>query len=256
MDFSISAITDAGIKRRVNQDCIMARTLMTELGRACFAVLCDGMGGLQKGEIASTSVVMALSDWMYRELPQLIRDGFREDALFAQWRSVMEDMNQSILQYGENNDCRIGTTAVALLAIAGSCYLMNIGDSRAYRMDEAGLFRLTEDHSYVADRVRAGELTPEQAEHSPKRNVLTRCVGAKSGCDPDFFVDKLNAPCMYLLCSDGFRHELSNEEMYVTLFQSGDRSPEAIRAAELELIERNKQRGETDNISVITIYVS
>ena len=252
MEFWIAAETDIGAKKRVNQDSLMVRSIETSEGNMVFAVLCDGMGGLQFGEIASSSVIMAFSDWMNRDLPALIHAGLSERELFRQWRGLLTVMNRRICDYGKANNCRTGTTVTALLLTDSRCFLLNIGDSRIYRLTSEGIEQLTEDHSWVADQVRAGKMTPEEARCSPKGNILTRCVGATDDCEPDCFSRENRSGDCYMLCSDGLRHRVSDAEIYETLY--GLDSEETLCQAQRTLIDMNMQRGEKDNISVVTIY--
>ena len=113
--------------------------------------------------------------------------------------------------------------------------------------------QLTEDHTVVANEVRLGNLTKEQADHSSIQNVLTRCVGVQEEVYPDLFFGEVQRDAVYMLCSDGFRHRITEDEMQKYLRRPAEGSLQMKRQEEY-LIELNKQRGETDNISVITIH--
>lgn len=253
MEFYISATTDIGTRRKINQDSLFVRRLETRTGKMALAVLCDGMGGLNFGELASASIIEAFTDWMYQDLSVLSQDPLEDHAVREQWSSLIAEQNRRIRAYGRRYHCTTGSTVTALLLTEQRYFLLNIGDSRAYEIAEQ-VTQLTEDHTVVANEVRLGNLTKEQAEHSPIQNVLTRCVGVKEEAWPDLFFGTVKKGTVYMLCSDGFRHRLATEEMQEYLLHAAQREPSQMKCQEEYLIELTKQRGETDNISVITIY--
>ncbi len=253
MEFYISASTDIGTRRKVNQDSLSVRRLETRTGKMVLAVLCDGMGGLNFGELASGAIVSAFTDWMYRELSALSRHPLEDHTIRKQWSELIEAENSRIRAYGERYHCMTGSTVTALLMTESRYYLLNIGDSRAYEIGEQ-VTQLTEDHTVVANEVRLGNLTKEQADHSSIQNVLTRCVGVKETAYPDLFFGTVRKGAVYMLCSDGFRHRINETEMQEHLLYAVKGKPSEMKRREEYLIELTKQRGETDNISVITIY--
>jgi len=160
--------------------------------------------------------------------------------------------NKKILQYGANEKISLGTTLTAALFTESEYFIVNIGDTRAYEIG-AKLKQLTHDHSFVQQEVDCGRMSPEEARISKRKNVLTRCIGAKEDVVPDFFFGKIKKNATYVLCSDGFRHKISEPEM-LSYFDSGKHSSsEDLKNTEISLIELNKKRQETDNISVVTI---
>lgn len=253
MNFYISATTDIGNQRKINQDSLFVRKLKTRTGKMVFAVLCDGMGGLNIGEVASASLIAAFTNWMYQELPALSQGLLEDYMIREQWGDLITVQNDQIRIYGKKNHCMTGSTVTALLLTEYRYYLLNIGDSRAYEIGRQ-VTQLTEDHTAVANEVRLGNLTKEQADHSPIQNVLTRCVGVQEHVYPDLFFGDVQKDAVYLLCSDGFRHQITGDEMKEYLLFSARRNISEMKRQEEYLIELNKQRGETDNISVITIY--
>lgn len=253
MEFYISAATDIGTHRKINQDSLFVRRLETRTGKMVLAVLCDGMGGLNFGELASAAIVSAFTDWMYRELPALSQSPLEDHAIREQWNRLIKEQNRLIRSYGQRCHCTTGSTVTALLLTENRYFLLNIGDSRAYEIAEQ-VIQLTEDHTVVANEVRLGNLTKEQAEHSSIQNVLTRCVGVQKEVWPDLFFGTVRKGAVYMLCSDGFRHRLTTEEMQEHLLNAAKKELSQMKCREEYLIELVKQRGETDNISVITIY--
>ena len=104
MNFIIYAITDVGIKKNTNQDSYNVRTLNTNLGKMVFAVLCDGMGGLEKGEVASSSLVNAFIRWVDEKLPEICERGITDDEIRSDWMKIAVTYNEKIKQYSSNQN--------------------------------------------------------------------------------------------------------------------------------------------------------
>lgn len=252
MDFYISATTDIGAKRKVNQDSLFVRKISTKTGKMVFAVLCDGMGGLKHGEVASASIVSAFSDWMYKSLPILSQYPLEDHIIKAEWESVISEQNSKIYLYGVRNNCVAGSTVTALLLTENRYFILNIGDTRAYEVDD-NVKQLTQDHTIVAKEIALGNMTPDQAANSPMRHVLTRCVGASKVTYPDMFFGNTKKETLYMICSDGFWHHITFEEIREHLLIKNRKNVSGMKRQEEKLVEFNKSRGETDNISIITI---
>lgn len=270
LHYTVAAQTDAGIVKNVNQDSLTVKVAKTPYGEAAIAVICDGMGGLEQGEIASAVVVRAYEQWFLKELlPVLGENGGRLDALWLQkgWDSLANDCNTRILDYSRERRTTMGTTLTVLLLFAGSFYISHIGDCRVYRMTdiEKQMHLLTTDQTYVAREVALGHMTPEQAKNDARKNVLLQCIGTVNHVEPDFASGEYQTGNSFLLCSDGFRHELLEREMYdychlalkdlewhVECRQENSR----LMGVQLKyLIEQNKSRMEKDNISAILLKV-
>jgi len=252
MNFTISATTDIGIKKSVNQDSLFVRKISTQTGTMVFAVLCDGMGGLKKGEVASASLVKAFSEWMYTVLSPLSQRLLEDHIIKEQWISIITSQNEKIRAYSKQEDCLVGSTITALLITEPRYFLLNIGDTRAYEISE-GLKQLTVDHTVIADEIERRNITLEQAKNAPIRNVLTKCVGVSETVYPDMFFGETKKNVVYMLCSDGFRHHITADEIAKYLYSGNDVDDTEMKRMEGYLVDLNKQRGETDNISVITI---
>ena len=252
MDFIISAHTDVGIVKETNQDSLSVMVLNTPQGRMAFAVLCDGMGGLAKGEVASATVIHAFRRWASEELPKLCAAPLQDITIRTQWERIITEQNERIKAYGARQGVRLGTTAVVLLLTQTRSYLLNVGDSRAYLLRD-GLYQLTADQTFVAREIALGHMTPEQALVDPRRNVLLQCVGASDRVYPDMFFGEVRPGTVYMLCSDGFRHEITPQEIYEKLQPARMTDEETMRRSAWELVELNKQRRERDNISVALI---
>lgn len=252
MNFIISASTDIGITKQTNQDCYNARLLSTPQGEMVFAVLCDGMGGLAKGEVASAALVDAFTKWSVERLPQLCQTEIRDSDIRADWVGIVTEYNDKIKNYGRQFGVEMGTTVTAILITSKRYYIINVGDTRAYEI--YGAVRvLTKDQTLVAREVELGILTEEEAKTDSRRSVLLQCVGASDVVYPDLFFGETHTNAVYMLCSDGFRHEITEDEIYFNLNPSVMNDADGMKDHMDALIELNKRRQERDNISVITI---
>ncbi len=252
MNYIISATTDIGIKKQTNQDSLSVKIIHTNQGRMVFAVLCDGMGGLQKGEVASAALIHAFQQWVTEQLPSLCNLPIEDYVIRDQWTNIVINMNEQIKKYGNYHQVQLGTTVVAMLITKERYYILNVGDSRAYEISDT-LTQLTKDQTFVEREVQLGNMTREQAERDSRKNVLLQCVGASPEVYPEMFFGETKKDAIYMLCSDGFRHEISPDEIY-----AGFRPEVLLNETDMErnarqLIEINKQRQETDNISVILV---
>lgn len=274
LHYTVAAQTDVGISKSVNQDSLTVKVANTPYGETAVAVLCDGMGGLEQGEVASAVVVRACEQWFLRELPLALRErGGNLDAFWLKdcWNRLANECNTRILDYSREHLTTMGTTLTMLLLFGGSFYIAHVGDCRAYRMKDSRrgsynrIERLTTDQTYVAREVALGHMTPEQAKNDSRRNVLLQCIGTVNQVEPDFICGECQTGDSFLLCSDGFRHELSEREMYdychlalenVEWCVAYRQENSHVMNGQLQyLIEQNKIRMEKDNISAVLLKV-
>jgi serine/threonine protein phosphatase PrpC len=256
MDFMIAAHTDVGIKKKINQDSVLIKAADTAYGKVCLAVICDGMGGLQKGELASATVIKAFNEWFLYQLPSLITGPLDREVLKKQWEDLIYQQNVRIAEYGNRNGgVRLGTTVVAILLFQNRWYVVNIGDSRVYELSD-NIYQVTKDHTFVQQEIDFGYMTQEEALRNPRRSVLLQCVGASEVIQPDFFCGTIHPESIYLLCSDGFRHVVSSREIYQRLNPKFMHNQEIMHRAIIDLVELNKIRQEYDNISAVAIKIS
>ena len=253
MKFLSAVHTDTGIKKETNQDAVLLHEAVMGSTPVLFAVICDGMGGLAKGEVASASVVQAFDYWFRQVFPFLFRDGgLEENDLRRSWEQTIFTINDRIQEYGQVLETHIGTTLVALLIVGDSYYIVNVGDSRVYRVADA-LEQLTKYQTLVQREVDLGQMTVEQARQDPQRNVLLQCIGVTSTIVPDFSFGKAQKDAVYFLCSDGFRNVVEPGEFFERLHPQVLTTQQTIMDSIVYLTELNKYRQENDNISVIAI---
>ena len=252
MNFITAFHTDVGIKKKTNQDSLLIQQAQTASGNVLLAVICDGMGGLAKGEVASACMIQAFSDWFTHQLPQLLSAGLQAEALRSSWEQLVSAVNQKITNYSISNGVSMGTTCAALLIANNTYYIMNIGDSRIYLISD-NLYQLTKDQTYIQREMDAGRMTYEEAMRDPQRNVLLQCVGASPVIEPDFYMGDVQINQCYMLCCDGFRHVVTPQELFQYLNPTVSQSEEQMRQNMVYMTELNKQRNETDNITVALI---
>ena len=252
MNFIISANTDIGTVKATNQDSLHVKTINTSQGRMVFAIMCDGMGGLEKGEVASATVVNAFMEWSVTSLPALCAAPLEDAVIRSQWEQIITRENEKIKAYGAAHGVRMGTTVVVMLLTQNRYYILNVGDTRAYEI-VSGLRQITADQTFVAREIALGHMTPEQAAMDSRRNVLLQCVGASESVYPDMFFGDVQVNATYMLCTDGFRHEITPEEIFEKFRPEVNYDQNVMSQNTISLIELNKYRNERDNISVILV---
>lgn len=254
MNYLTAVHTDVGIKKSTNQDSVLIMEAKTNLGNVLLAVICDGMGGLAKGEVASSVMIQLFSQWFEQELPLIILNENKEQRVFSSWEKIVYSANNKISDYGRSQGISLGTTVVAILFLEGKYYVLNVGDSRVYCISDR-IYQITTDQTYVQREIDMGRMTPEEAMVSPKRNVLLQCIGASNIVQPDFHTGTLYSGQNFLLCSDGFRHVISDEEIYERVNPYVVNDEKAMMDNLVYLTELNKYRREQDNISVVLVRV-
>lgn len=252
MRYITAYASDIGIKKETNQDAILIKRARTEQGEIVFAVICDGMGGLEKGEVASREVIERLSKWFHQELPVSLYEGLEEEKLQKKWKDIVVEENQKIGNFGRKNNVNLGTTLTAILMAGENYYAVHVGDSRIYELSDM-LYQITEDQTLVAREIAAGRLTENQAEQDPRRSILLQCIGASQLVEPVFYSGKIKENAVYMLCSDGLRHMCTPVEMWNSFRVGQNPDEETMKNNILAFIEMLKQRQEKDNISCILL---
>lgn len=255
MKFTTAVHTDIGLKKSTNQDSALIIEAQSDLGNILMTVICDGMGGLAKGEVASSTVITAFSTWFERDLPVLLSQGGNpEDRIFGDWKEIIVNCNLKIAAYARSIGAGMGTTLNAMLFLGNRRYIVNVGDSRAYLITDRA-YQLTKDQTYIQREMDMGRMTPEEARVSPQRNVLLQCVGASEFIDPEFATGPVSPGEVYMQCSDGFRHIITPEELHQYLNPGVLVNEQAMLDNAVYLTELNKYRQENDNITVLLVKV-
>ena len=236
MKAKVHGLTDVGRRRENNQD-----QLLVDEQRDVYAIA-DGMGGHAAGEVASSIAIKALAETINdisdEEANQLLVDAFQEGN-----RRICE----SVLARGEWRG--MGTTIVALVRRDDRVIIGHVGDSRSYVLRDGSLMQLTDDHSWVAEQVRMGLLTNEEAHKHPMRNIVTRAMGNRLELEVDVSEQSIQPGDVFLLCSDGLNSMLGDDQISEILSRHQDDPVQACRA----LIDAANESGGDDNITVIVL---
>ena len=250
MRYVAIAESDIGIAKDINQDSILVKHATYGRKEVLMAVICDGMGGLSKGELASATVIHAFEKWFSKDLLFELKD-IDMNVIGGKWSLLLKTLNNRIQECGQKLGERLGTTFTGVLFIDNEYVIVHVGDTRMYHIGSS-LKQLTEDQTYVAREVNRGTLTPEQAKTDKHRNMLLQCIGASQIVEPQIICGRVKQG-VYMLCSDGFRHKITEDEIYKYLnFKRINSKQVMIRKCKY-LISLIKQRKEKDNISVILI---
>lgn len=231
-------MTDAGKVRTHNEDNV---TIINNKNNEFILAVADGMGGHKAGEVASNIAIEHITE-SFERLETL---GKKEDAI--EWlRNIVREINDKIFSYTKEHPESKGMGTTLVIAVKTSDYTLygNIGDSSGYVMKNEKLHKVTKDHTLVNLLVSTGELTPEQAKFHPRKNLLTRALGANDPIEIDIF-DVDNSIQGLFLCSDGLTNMLTDEQIEKVL-----NSNLGVEEQVEKLIKKSNMRGGTDNISV------
>jgi PPM family protein phosphatase len=230
--------TNPGRKRRRNEDAYVCDPPL-------FAVA-DGMGGAQAGEVASSLAAEAIK--VGNNIEAMVGGGEERVA------DLIQEANRRVHQRAVDDESASGmgtTMTVALFHPDGSISIGHVGDSRAYLHRDGQLEQLTDDHSLVAELVRRGELSPEEAEVHPQRSVITRALGTDPDVDVDTFTVQAVEGDLFLLCSDGLTTMVDADTITAVV----DRNRHDLHAAARALIREANERGGDDNITAVLFEV-
>ncbi len=253
MRFTATADTDVGISKTTNQDSAVIKQATYSGGEVLMVILCDGMGGLSKGELASATVVREFSRWFDEDLPFELENPDLK-IIGEKWSLMLKTLNTRILEYSKNNGvASMGTTFTGVLFVNNQYVIAHVGDSRAYHIQN-GMRQLTTDHTFISREISRGTMTPEQAKKDKRRNLLLQCVGASDVVTPEVISGFVEGGA-YMLCSDGFRHEISEAEIFAALNPVNLVNKDVMHRNTQYLIEQVKSRKEKDNITVILVKV-
>lgn len=239
MKFCFTGLTDPGLVRTVNQDYYYT----SANGR--FFIVADGMGGHAGGQEASQLATEAIKT----HLQENWESNTASDELMEQ---AFEQANEAILLDQQKHPERadMGTTTVAIMFRHNRLWFAHVGDSRIYRLRGSKLEQITDDHTWVARAMKAGDLTPEQARSHPWRHVLSQCLGRKDLQKVEIEATDVQSGDCFLLCTDGLTEEVPDATI-ASYLQSGLAYEEVAQ----KLIESAKDNGGRDNITVVIVGV-
>ena len=233
--------TDVGLRRHENQDTFAVETI----GKSVAAVVCDGMGGAEGGQIAST---LAVETFM-KELRALLREDMSVEQLRELASFCVAQANTAVYERALEDDCRgMGTTLVSAVAGEKGTVVCNVGDSRAYLIRGGEITRITHDHSVVQTLVESGNITAEEARTHPNRNLITRALGPDENTLCDAFEVSFTKGDKILLCTDGLVVTATDDEICRAVC-AGKSAEESLN----DLIALAKAQGAPDNVTVVLV---
>lgn len=240
---NLFGLTDIGSVRKDNQDSYAIRILDDQFA---VAVVCDGMGGAQAGNVASAVAVetfaAAVEHLCGTEAPQ------DPAVCHAILREACQRANTQVHQLSRSSEeyRGMGTTLVAVLIIQQQAYVINVGDSRCYLLEPGKICQVTQDHSLVQVLVNRGEITPEEARVHPKKNLITRALGVDRDVEADLFQVDLSQHDRLLLCSDGLSNVLTDD---VLLQEAGGN--DSLEDCCRRLMALTLEEGAPDNVTIV-----
>ncbi len=233
-------MSHVGMARKLNEDSFLI--CMSADRQGGYFIVCDGMGGAKAGDVASRLA----TDTFASHFDPAVPCPRLEECV----KSAMQNANARVWEMSHSDPMLdgMGTTMVCMVMQDGEAVIGNVGDSRAYLIDDEGIRQITRDHSLVGEMLTRGELTPYEAQHHPSRNVITRAIGVDREIRCDTFALRPKAGQYVLLCSDGLTGEVSEPEMYYEVYQS-DVPEKACQT----LVDIANARGGHDNITVVLV---
>jgi len=248
----VASLSHPGMVRSHNEDATFVD------GGAGLAVLADGMGGYNAGEVASGIAVEAITTHM---LPDLLsrRDLTKVDSASGRTHAALllqqqiAAANKGIYEAAQARpECAgMGTTIVACVFCGNRASIGHVGDSRCYRLRGGMLEQLTRDHSLLQEQIDSGMLTPERAKYSLNKNLVTRALGIDESAPVDIVEYRIETGDIYLLCSDGLTDMVDAEAIASTLVRNGA----DLAASATELVDLANRGGGRDNISVVLVGI-
>lgn len=239
MRFISDAYWDRGM-RKGNQDSISLQEVRIKGKMAVFALVCDGIGGLDCGEAASGFVAEKMTEWFYKEAIIMLKRRKRGRKIEKSGLRALYGCNAEMQRFGEEKGIKMGTTVTALLLMGRRYFLWHSGDSRAYR---------------IAGRGLGGKIKRMTTDHTRDNVTLLRCIGSYPWKRPDVKRGYLRKKSVFLLCSDGFRNRLGEERIKEAMLPETIGGREQIYKRLKEMTEYVKKQGERDNISSIAVWI-
>ena len=236
----ISAKTDVGAFRENNQDAFLTGTFVN--GDA-WAIVCDGMGGVSGGQIASTLCV--------EKAASVIKKGYRNRMSVKSVKNLLESAisaaNAVVFEESlKDNELKgMGTTIVAAVIVGSIAVIAYVGDSRAYIVNDT-ITQITKDHSLVQLMIDTGKITPEEAKNHPDKNIITPAVGVENLVDADIEIIDISPSDKLLLCTDGLSGAVENSDIQSIINEYREVSAE-------KLIEKALENGSRDNITAVVV---
>jgi len=240
-----SGYTDKGLVREINEDNWYANE-PSPVSKAFYAIVADGMGGHQAGEVASRLATETISEYINNRYTDELSYGDLKVMLIK----AVEEANKRILAESRKSSTKIGmgTTLVMCFIINNKVIVTHVGDSRLYLLRKNSIHKVTKDHSLVAELVKEGKITEKEALTHPQKNIITRALGTDSTVEIDICEFDLIDRDIILLCTDGLSNMLTDDEIFKTVSES-----ENVIISPKNLVDRSNENGGTDNITAVVL---
>lgn len=239
---NIVSLTDIGLIRSSNQDSFKTYFMSSDI---VWAVVCDGMGGANGGSIASELAVNIISESIKLNYNENMTDEETKNILISAAYQANNIIYEKALT--DASLMGMGTTVVAAIVKPNKIHLINAGDSRAYLITNTEVTQITKDHSIVQDMLDHGEITSNEAKNHPRKNIITRALGADKFIDVDYFEVTFDEDNTLLMCTDGFSNYMENDKIF-TLAKNTN-----FEFLAREAVALAKGAGGSDNITVVAI---
>lgn len=252
MAMQLVHITDKGNTRATNQDSFCVRIANFNTKTISMIVVCDGMGGLKYGELASTAAVRGFERWFDEDLAREAAAGMglTENGVFLAWHRLLEQLHTKLVSYAAYKGAKIGTTVSALLMTKERIFLAQIGDSRIYLDNGSTLTQLTQDQTLAMREYEAGRLSKDALPTDSRNSILLQCLGSGK-MEPAFACLTRPDSGAVLLCSDGFYHALSPQMIHRSILAAQDRAQ--LQQQLEQLAAYCRMNGETDNLTAVLL---
>lgn len=236
--------TDIGKRRSTNQDTFRYHEISEDFA---WVVVCDGMGGVKGGDVASNTAAEVIEEIMNKHL----KDQMSSEEIKALMLQAVNSANSSVFAKSVDSPelKGMGTTVVLAVIKDQALHIVHVGDSRAYLQTNSGLSQITEDHSFVQDLVNRGEITKEQARVHPHKNIITRSLGVHSIVEADYSTFDILSGDVLVICSDGLSDYMTEDllSQYIANIADQRELVDTLVAFALEC-------GGNDNITVAAVY--
>ena len=251
MRYIACAQTDKGISESINEDCIAYFSKIQKKDKVYLFIVCDGVGGLSYGEIASRCLVHEFQRWFSLLSEEVFQSKSWKKQVIEQWKSLLFHANQKLKQEGKRRYGKMGTTLSSLILYKNSYVLFHVGDSRVYKI-KYFVRRISKDHT-LYEQNKKEFLYGFYKNKEREKHILTQCVGVTSRLKPQIKAGRVSKNTSFLLCSDGFYQKLKKKEIREYFSPNHCKKKGKIRDSLSGCIQLVKKRGEMDNISAVVV---
>jgi protein phosphatase len=255
------SITDVGLVRKSNQDCVVTREFSENIS---WAIVCDGVGGANGGDVASRLAIGVISDFFEsffknsdasaKQTPQISEstDVFFTEGIKSAHLGAIKLANSKIYVAAKNdkNLRGMGTTVVMSVLCGSTLHTSHVGDSRAYLVSQNKIYRLTTDHSVVQEMIEKGEITENEAHSHPRKNLITKALGIDKTVSCDYGAIKVDSGDIVLLCTDGLTDYLKMDDIKNIILENNE-----IEISAKKFVDTVKNLGGADNVTVSIMQI-